>query len=104
MKRSITHEETMYFTLGQAAKKTGISKATISRDIKKGKLSAERQGACKNNGMKIGYARVSTDEQNLDLQRQALQSADRVREIDKGDDNLAFDATGRGHVLFALYC
>ena len=25
--------------------------------------------------MKIGYARVSTDEQNLDLQRQALQSA-----------------------------
>ena len=26
-------------------------------------------------GMKIGYARVSTEEQNLDLQRQALQAA-----------------------------
>ncbi len=26
-------------------------------------------------GMNIGYARVSTEEQNLDLQRQALQAA-----------------------------
>ena len=26
-------------------------------------------------GMKIGYARVSTEEQNLDLQRQALEAA-----------------------------
>ena len=43
MKQSVIPEETMYFTLGQAAKKTGVSKATISRDIKKGKLSAERQ-------------------------------------------------------------
>lgn len=43
MKQSVTPTETMYFTLGQAAKKTGISKATISRDIKKGKLSAERK-------------------------------------------------------------
>ena len=31
-----------YFTIGQAAKETGKSKATISRDIKKGKLSAEK--------------------------------------------------------------
>ena len=43
MKQSVIPEETMYFTLGQAAKKMGVSKATISRDIKKGKLSAERQ-------------------------------------------------------------
>ena len=30
------------FTLGQAAKETGKSKATLSRDIKKGKLSATK--------------------------------------------------------------
>jgi DNA invertase Pin-like site-specific DNA recombinase len=33
------------------------------------------KGLRKNTDMKIGYTRVSTDEQNLDLQRQALEAA-----------------------------
>ena len=33
----------MYLTLGQAAKQSGIGKATLSRYIKQGKLSAQKQ-------------------------------------------------------------
>jgi excisionase family DNA binding protein len=33
----------MYLTLGQAAKHSGIGKATLSRYIKQGKLSAQKQ-------------------------------------------------------------
>jgi predicted site-specific integrase-resolvase len=33
----------MYLTLGQAAKQSGIGKATLSRYIKQGKISAQKQ-------------------------------------------------------------
>jgi excisionase family DNA binding protein len=33
----------MYLTLGQAAKQSGIGKATLSRYIKQGKMSAQKQ-------------------------------------------------------------
>ena len=33
----------MYLTLGQAAKQSGIGKATLSRYIKQGKLAAQKQ-------------------------------------------------------------
>src|SRR5688572_346725 len=36
-------ETPMYLTLGQAAKQSGIGKATLSRYIKQGKLSAQKQ-------------------------------------------------------------
>lgn len=42
---NVTNDNPMkqtYFTLGQASIETGKSKPTISRDIKKGKLSAEK--------------------------------------------------------------
>lgn len=32
------------------------------------------KGVVQNSPLKMGYARVSTDEQNLDLQRQALEA------------------------------
>jgi excisionase family DNA binding protein len=35
-------EERILYTLGEAAKEVGVSKATISRAIKKGKLSAKK--------------------------------------------------------------
>ena len=34
----------MFYTLGQAAKATGISKPTLSRAVKSGKISAQKQG------------------------------------------------------------
>lgn len=50
--------------------------------------------------MKIGYARVSTDEQNLDLQRQALEAAgcDAVYE-DKGISGAANERPGLAEAL-----
>ena len=35
--------ELPYFTLGEAAKQAGISKPTLSKAIKEGRLSAEKQ-------------------------------------------------------------
>jgi DNA invertase Pin-like site-specific DNA recombinase len=53
--------------------------------------------------MRIGYARVSTDDQNLDLQRQALAAAgcDQVIE-DKGFSGSDRDRPGLASVLGAL--
>lgn len=50
--------------------------------------------------MKIGYARVSTDEQNLDLQRQALEAAgcEAVYE-DKGISGAANERPGLAEAL-----
>jgi len=53
--------------------------------------------------MKIGYARVSTDEQNLDLQRQALEAAgcDRIFE-DRGISGAALQRDGLSKALDAV--
>ncbi len=54
-------------------------------------------------GMKIGYARVSTDEQNLDLQRTALEAAgcERVFE-DRGISGAESARPGLAAALGAL--
>jgi DNA invertase Pin-like site-specific DNA recombinase len=53
--------------------------------------------------MKIGYARVSTDEQNLDLQKQALETAgcDRIFE-DRGISGSALKREGLSQALEAV--
>ena len=53
--------------------------------------------------MKIGYARVSTDEQNLDLQRAALEAAgcERVFE-DRGISGVESTRPGLAATLAAL--
>lgn len=53
--------------------------------------------------MKFGYARVSTDDQNLDLQREALQAVgcDRIFE-DHGISGADFSRPGLNQVLEAL--
>jgi excisionase family DNA binding protein len=38
-----TNGDSMYLTLGQAAKQSGIGKATLSRYIKQGKISGKKQ-------------------------------------------------------------
>lgn len=53
--------------------------------------------------MKIGYARVSTDEQNLDLQRAALESAGCARIFeDHGISGSAARRPGLGEAMAAL--
>src|SRR5215217_447789 len=66
----------MYLSLGQAAKETGMDKATISRAIKSGKLSATRQ---ENGGYAIDpaelfrvFAPASQDTEQPVLAREAV--------------------------------
>ena len=53
-------------------------------------------------GMNIGYARVSTEEQNLDLQRQALEAAgcEKIHE-DHGVSGAAIERPGLTRALAA---
>ncbi len=43
LKRIVTPMTQTKFTLGEASRETGISKATLSRDIKSGKISADKR-------------------------------------------------------------
>ena len=52
--------------------------------------------------MLIGYARVSTDDQNLDLQRDALQAAGCERIFEDMASGAKADRTGMAELLAAL--
>jgi DNA invertase Pin-like site-specific DNA recombinase len=57
----------------------------------------------KKTGRKIGYARVSTDEQNLDLQRQALAAAGcAVIHEDRGISGARTERAGLARALAEL--
>lgn len=61
------------------------------------------KGSCNISSMKIGYARVSTDEQNLDLQHRALKKAGcEIIYDDQGISGASFERQGLTEALNAI--
>ena len=81
-----------YITLGEAAKRTGLSKATISRMLKSGRISAKEKG--EDGAFRIDPAEIIRFMDAARLQRATSQKKDEVTNLTPSKDTISSDETG----------
>eukprot|EP01037_Dinobryon_pediforme_P019141 gene19141-19507_t len=80
-----------YITLGEAAKRTGLSKATISRMLKSGRISAKEKG--EDGAFRIDPAEIIRFMDAARLQRATVQRKDEVTNLTPSKDAVSSDET-----------
>jgi excisionase family DNA binding protein len=86
-----TIENGMFITLGVAAKQTGISKATLSRAIRDGKLSANR--SAETNSFKIDQAELHRYTESVKVVRNTVAKEHEQQSVTSYNDSKKHDET-----------